>query len=114
MTVPTGDGTQLTFNFGSVEGAALQLKATAMALNHELEQLDADLRPLITNWDGVTQAEYYQQQQQWDNAMLDIIDLLNHIGFKVDAAVTEFWKTEQLNASLWLSAHPGGAGIAHV
>lgn len=92
---------QLTADTSAMQSAASELKTSAAALNQHLEDLDNQLKPLIQTWDGHTQQQYYGKQQQWDSAMLDIINLLNQIGVVMDNAATAFWQTELKNAAAW-------------
>jgi|GEM_PF-2807382 early secretory antigenic target protein ESAT-6 len=104
MSAPIGDG-QLTVNFHAVQTTSSTITLHANSLVQQLEDLDAQLRPLIESWDSATKDQYYAQQLAWATAMSDIQSILAEIGVKLNQAYEDFLATEIANAAAWENSH---------
>ncbi len=98
---------QLTVNFGAVRATAETMTIHANALVQQLEDLDAQIRPLIAVWDSATKDAYYTQQLAWSTAMNDIQYILAEVGLKMNQAYEDFLATEVNNAAMWNTSGGG-------
>ena len=87
--------------FQSISEASQNTKATASYMNQELDQLKRDLSQLKSIWDGQAAVDYKALQAKWDNATLDLNQILSDISQALDQAHQLYLETESANASVW-------------
>jgi ESAT-6 family protein len=87
--------------FQSISEASANTKSTASYMNQELDQLKRDLSQLKAIWDGQAAVDYKALQAKWDNASLDLNQILADISQALDQAHQLYMETEQSNASVW-------------
>lgn len=79
---------------GAINGVYRQLVAT-------LEQLEADLQPMVSSWTGTAQASYAQCKRNWDQAAEQLALLLNNIGSAVGTANENYQAAERAAKANW-------------
>lgn len=74
---------------------AQDLVAAARGIQSRLDGLEADLRPLAGDWTGQAREAYEVAKARWDQAIAEMIAMLQETGASVDAANAEFRATDQ-------------------
>jgi 6 kDa early secretory antigenic target len=71
--------------------------------SQEIDQLLDALRAGLTklNWVGQDRAAYDVAQKNWDDAVLDMNNVLNQIAMAVGVARDNYMTTENSNRQLW-------------
>lgn len=88
-------------SFAGLESGAAQLKSSFSALENTLNELESNLAPMVSTWDGSAREAYYVQKQKWDTAAAAMSQILQQIGTSVDTAHQSYQATESRNAGLW-------------
>ena len=94
-------GASILVTFQSIMEASQNTKATASYMNQELDQLKRDLAQLKSIWEGQAAVDYKALQAKWDNASMDLNQILSDISQALDQAHQLYMETEQSNASVW-------------
>ena len=69
----------IALSFSALQSAESQLSSNLSALRARLDQLTAELQPLVQTWSGDAQAAYLVQKQQWEQAATDLATMLGAI-----------------------------------
>ncbi|GAB3073145.1 WXG100 family type VII secretion target [Nocardioides zeae] len=77
-------------NHGSLEAASQDLVSTARDIEGRLDQLESELSPLRSEWEGQAQQAYLTAKAQWDTAIAEMIALLESTGNAVQASNQEY------------------------
>ncbi|HEY1134064.1 MAG TPA: WXG100 family type VII secretion target [Nocardioides sp.] len=77
-------------NHGSLEAASQDLVSTARGIEARLDQLESELSPLRSEWEGQAQQAYLTAKAQWDTAIAEMIALLESTGNAVQASNQEY------------------------
>lgn len=94
----TGD---LKVEFGAVDTGAASLMAQAGKLEQRLLDLEAELKPMKSDWIGGASEQYDASQREWTAAMTDLKLLLSQIGGGVRDAGDGFKTTEATNTAMF-------------
>lgn len=76
MSSPEGT---ISLSFSALQAAESQLSGNLSTLRARLEQLGAELQPLVQSWSGEAQAAYLIQKKQWEQAADDLALMLGAI-----------------------------------
>ena len=77
MTSP-GAGS-IVLSFSALQAAEAAINSNLTKLRARLDQLEADLQPLVATWSGDAQAAYLVQKKQWEQAAQDLALMLQAI-----------------------------------
>ncbi|WP_447644380.1 WXG100 family type VII secretion target [Nocardioides zeae] len=77
-------------NHGSLEAASQDLVSTARDIEGRLDQLESELSPLRSEWEGQAQQAYLTAKAQWDTAIAEMIALLESTGNAVQSSNQEY------------------------
>ena len=88
-------------DFGAVEGAGADIKATFNKMTSELDTLKSNLAPLRNAYTGEAQQAWDAVQQDWDRSMGELAQILSSIGAAVSQAAEEYRSTEHGVKRLW-------------
>lgn len=92
---------QLVVDFAAMHQAAADIQSAINKLSSDLEQLDADAKPLVSTWAGDAQAAYYQRQQIWTTAANDLSQMLRDIQKALVDSTSDYHSTETTNKNLF-------------
>lgn len=92
---------QVLVTFAALAEAAQTIQSTYNNLNQKLNDLQSQLRPVVSTWSGAASENYQVQQQKWDQAQQDLNTVLQAIGKAVEAAHDAYTQTETANAKAW-------------
>lgn len=84
-----------------LETAAGNFAAHEKSLRSILSQLEADLAPLISSWEGSAQELYVQKKAAWDSAAGDLANLLGSITSATRSAHQGYVDTIAKNKEMW-------------
>jgi len=91
----------ISVNFDSLAGGEQGIRSNYAKLNATLEQLESDLRPMISTWTGAAQESYLQCKKQWDDAAAALSQVLSQIGTAVGQAHENYTGAENAARSNW-------------
>jgi len=91
----------IAVNFEALANAEQQLTQCANQINSQLDDLRQMLQPLVSTWSGEAMENYQVQQNAWNQAQQDALQVLQGIGRVVGAAHDAYVSTEKSNASAW-------------
>lgn len=75
---------------GSLNQAAADLQQTVKNIDDRLNQLEADLAPLKSDWSGSAQQAYHVAKAKWDKAIEDMKLLLAETGTGVQQSNEDY------------------------
>lgn len=93
----TYDGMRV--DHGALATASSDLGSAAQRIEARLEQLDADLRPLASQWAGAAQESYRVARAAWTTAMQEMVALLTDVSAAVAASNDAFRQADQRGAA---------------
>jgi 6 kDa early secretory antigenic target len=73
----TGNLDGLRVDHAALDAAAAGMKKTVDTIDRVLDDLVADLQPLVNQWDGETKAAFHECERVWNFAMTEMKDLLD-------------------------------------
>ena len=91
----------ITVDFAHLDGLAGDISSQASTLEGTLEALKGRIAPVVAQWDGETSTAYAAAQKNWDDAALDLQQVLAQIATAVRAAGEAFQSGENQNAARW-------------
>lgn len=77
--------TAIKYEFGAIEAAAADINSTSARINGLLDELKSIIEPMAATWEGESAAAYQQAQRKWDNAALE----LNQVLMTISRTVSE-------------------------
>lgn len=83
----------------ALEQAAQDLTAAVKAIEGRLDQLDAELAPLRSDWVGSAQESYQAAKATWDRAMAEMTTLLAQTSAAVAVSNAEYRAADQRGAA---------------
>ncbi len=86
-------------NHGGVEQAAADLAQTVQRIDDRLNRLEGELEPLRSQWSGQQQQAYTQAKATWDQAIIDMKDLLQQTSLTVTDANANFRQADLRGAA---------------
>lgn len=95
------DNGSVLVTFAALANAAQSIQSTSNNLNSKLDDLQSQLKPVVSTWTGSASENYQVQQQKWNQAQTDLTQVLQAIGKAVEAAHEAYTNTETSNARAW-------------
>jgi len=96
-----GNNGSVLVTFAALANAAQSIQTTNGNLTQKLDDLQRMLQPIVADWTGDAAENYQVQQQKWNQAQTDLIQVLQAIGKAVESAHDAYTSTETSNASAW-------------
>lgn len=78
--------TGVRVDHAALDRASDDLLTAATRVGTRLDQLESELTPLQSGWDGAARASYAVAQKQWDTAMAEMVALLKEFSVTVQEA----------------------------
>jgi WXG100 family type VII secretion target len=91
----------IAVQFEALATAEQQINQCANSINSQLDELRQMLQPVVATWTGQAYENYQVQQNNWNQAQQDALQVLQGIGKVVGAAHDAYVQTEQSNARAW-------------
>jgi early secretory antigenic target protein ESAT-6 len=92
---------EIRVNFGSLEGGQAGIMATHGTLVSTLDDLEANLQPMLSTWDGEAREAYFRCKQEWDSAAEAMSQTLQQIGQLVGNAHQNYTAAERSATNNW-------------
>lgn len=92
----TFDGIQV--QHGKLEQGSADVMQAAKDIEARLDQLESDLNPLRGDWNGNAKMAYDSAKAKWDQAMTEMITLLQQASQGVDSSNAEYRAADQRGA----------------
>lgn len=89
------------YNFGGIAQAASEIDGHVAAFNGHKQELDGNVRTLLASWDGDAQANYHLAQSRFDEAYLELTQVLQVISRKVSEGNDLMRETNARAAASW-------------
>jgi len=96
----SGQG-HIAVSFEALATAEQNITACANQISSQLDDLRQMLQPLVSTWSGQAMENYQIQQNNWNQAQNDALQVLQGIGRVVGAAHDAYVNTEKSNAGAW-------------
>jgi 6 kDa early secretory antigenic target len=87
--------------FEALSSGAAGIVATHRALQGTLDNLEAELGPMVNSWTGDAKEAYFQQKQKWDDASRAMATILQQMGQAVEQAHGNYTAAESANRNIW-------------
>ncbi|MFC5064200.1 WXG100 family type VII secretion target [Actinomycetospora atypica] len=71
---------RIKVSFGALDTAVADVQGGARAMEQRMQQLRADVAPMLSTWDGAARESYAAAQQQWDAGWAELQDALAQLG----------------------------------
>jgi 6 kDa early secretory antigenic target len=89
------DNGLLVVNFASLSNASGSIGSAVAELNSKLDYLKAKGSALAETWEGSAKNAYYERQETWTNAALDLTQILQKIQLAVQDSADDYLNTER-------------------
>jgi WXG100 family type VII secretion target len=87
--------------FESLQSGQAGIQRTYSSLVSTLEDLENQLKSMISTWTGAAQEAYLTCKQEWDTAAANLSQVLNGIGQAVGQAHDNYQAAEQAARNNW-------------
>jgi WXG100 family type VII secretion target len=84
---------------GKLEMGAADVMQAAKDIEARLDNLENDLNPLRNDWNGSAKQAYADAKAKWDQAMTDMIQLLEQASRGVEASNAEYRAADNRGAN---------------
>lgn len=81
-----------------VNQLSAEIRNGATGIKGELDQLDNQVKQLISQWDGAAQQAYHQAQLQWSKSLTEIQQLLDNIATKTQEISSQYVQSDKSSA----------------
>jgi len=92
---------EIKVNFGALEAGQAGIAKTHGELVATLDELEANLQPMLATWDGDAREAYYQCKKEWDSAAEQMNTTLGQIGQLVGTANQNYRQAETTATNNW-------------
>lgn len=86
-------------NHASLDQAAADMQQGVKDINDRLNRLEADLKPLQSDWAGNQQTSYYAAKAKWDRAIEEMTQLLRETHLAVTQSREDYQKADANGAA---------------
>ena len=86
-------------NFEGIATAGADIVSGANKIEQQLNDMDAQLQPLRSDWTGAAAESYQQAKNNWTNGISDMKQLLTEIGNAVSQGGQDYQSTDSSNAN---------------
>jgi early secretory antigenic target protein ESAT-6 len=91
----------IQYNFAAIAQASADIHATSASINGQLDQLKADIAPMVGEWEGESSTAYQDAQRRWDAAAADLNQVLQSVARAVDDANSRMSAIHPSAANSW-------------
>lgn len=89
------------YSFGEIAAASADIHATSGRINALLDELKAEIAPMVATWEGESALAYQQAQKQWDTAASELNQVLSRIARAVGEGNDRMGDINRAAASSW-------------
>ncbi|QGU02831.1 6 kDa early secretory antigenic target [Corynebacterium kalinowskii] len=91
----------IKYQFGEIEAAASDINSTSGRINALLDDLKAQLQPMVSTWEGEAAAAYGEAQTKWDKAAAELNTILATISKTVREGNDRMGDINRMAAASW-------------
>ncbi len=91
----------IKYQFGAIQAAASDINATSGRINGLLDDLKAQLQPMVSTWEGDSAAAYQAAQAKWDKASAELNVILSTIARTVQQGNDRMSDVNRMAAASW-------------
>jgi len=88
----------LLVNHGSLDQASQDLYNAVKAIDNRMNQLENELNPLKSDWEGNAQQAYTVAKNKWDTAIAEMMQLLNDTSTTVGQSNADYQSADNRGA----------------
>jgi 6 kDa early secretory antigenic target len=88
----------LLVNHGSLDQASQDLYNAVKAIDSRMNQLENELNPLRSDWEGNAQQAYAVAKQKWDTAIAEMMQLLSDTSTTVGQSNADYQAADNRGA----------------
>ena len=89
----------LRVNHAGLDTAAEDMYRTVKDIDDRLNRLESELAPLRSDWTGSAQQAYQSAKAKWDNAIMEMKDLLDQTSQTVQQSNAEYMAADRRGAA---------------
>nr|VDG62374.1 ESAT-6 [Streptococcus thermophilus] len=93
--------TVIKYAFNSISNTSQDILQSSREINGRLEELKAQLRPMVDSWDGDAAEAYQLHQSKWDAAAEELNEILTTIGNTVENGNSRMKSVNTAAANSW-------------
>lgn len=93
--------TVIKYGFGSLADAAADIETSFRNIGAQLEDLKAQIKPMVSTWEGEAAQRYQEHQAKWDTAAQELNEILTTIGRAVDEGNNRMQAVNTAAANSW-------------
>ena len=97
---------QIKYQFGAIQAAAADINSTSARINGQLDDLKAQLQPMVSTWEGESSIAYQEAQARWDQAAAELNQVLATISRTVRLRCAHTPPKSILRVRSWLLMCP--------
>lgn len=91
----------IKYQFGEIEAAASDINSTSGRINALLDDLKAQLQPMVSTWEGESASAYGEAQAKWDKAAAELNTILATISKTVREGNDRMGDINRMAAASW-------------
>lgn len=91
----------IKYSFVSLSGAAEDIETSSRTIQGQLEDLKAQIKPMVSTWEGDSAVSYQQHQAKWDAAAAELAVILSTIGRAVEEGNQRMKAVNTAAANSW-------------
>jgi 6 kDa early secretory antigenic target len=88
----------LHVNHGALDQAAQDLSNAVRGVDARMNQLEDELRPLQSDWNGQAKDQYAISKQRWNTAIYEMLTLLGQTSTSVSQSNADYIAADQRGA----------------
>ncbi|MDN5759699.1 MAG: WXG100 family type VII secretion target [Tomitella sp.] len=92
---------RIHYDFGGISQAASEIDGHVAAFDGHKAELDTNVRTLLASWEGDAQANYHAAQSKFDQAYMELTQVLQLISRKVKEGNDRMSETNARAAASW-------------
>ncbi|MGW0523325.1 WXG100 family type VII secretion target [Crossiella sp. NPDC003009] len=92
---------EINIDFGALQEGQSGCQRAAGNLQTKLDDLKANLQPLVTSWTGAASESYAVHQKAWDASATKLQEILAKIGIALGTATEAYQQNESKAAGSW-------------
>ncbi|PRQ11581.1 WXG100 family type VII secretion target [Corynebacterium sp. 13CS0277] len=91
----------IKYQFGAITAASGDIQQTSGRINGLLDELKAQIKPMVATWEGDSASAYQAAQLKWDNAAAELNNILATIANTVQEGNDRMSDINRRAAGTW-------------
>lgn len=94
-------GGEIKYDFGGISQVVEEINGHIASLQSQKEELAANVKELLSVWDSTAATEYHNAQSRFDQAHLELKEVLHLISGNVQSGNDRMFETNARAAASW-------------